>query len=810
MSTPGKNPEDILRREILADASRQAERLLRKARKDADDLKAAAEQAVEAERQKVIGAADKEAARRSGLILAKVPVEVARIRANRAERVLESVHDSVRSRLAAESMTASRLISLVSEAAKLIDSDCIVSLSNSEKALLDTIPNWTRSVAGECGHSVDVADKPLPEGSTGPCVVAKDGSSLCDNSLNARLERMWPGLRCEVAGKLGLSVANESVETAAAPVASARAEGPVVAKVSGPIVTASGMEAAQMFEVVKVGEDGLIGEVVRLDGGKATIQVYEDTTLLHPGAPVALTGAPLSVCLGPGLIGNIYDGIQRPLPAIQAHFGAWIGRGGDFSPVDLDRKWSFTPAADLKPGDNVSGGMVMGTVPETDLFKHSILVPPDVNGVLVSIAPAGEYTLRDTVAVVRTASGERNVALMQKWPVRVPRPARERLRISEPLVTGQRIVDTLFPIGKGGTAAIPGGFGTGKTCTQHQLAKWSDADIIVYIGCGERGNEMTDVLREFPEIVDPKSGHPLMERTILIANTSNMPVAAREVSIYTGITIAEYYRDMGCSVAVFADSTSRWAEALRELAARLEEMPAEEGFPATLPTRLAQFYERAGSFETLGGGKGAISIVGAVSPPGGDFSEPVTQHTQRFIRCFWALDSELANARHYPSINWLRSYSEYGEDVADWWAHRAPDWGSLRAETIQILQREDRLQQIVKLVGPDVLPDSQRLVLFVSEMIKDGFLAQSAFDEIDTYCSPERQMAILRLILTVWRKGQEAIEAGAPLVRVQQLKSVPEVIRAKATWRNEQTDEIRALGDRLLAELDALVGEFRR
>ena len=804
MSTPVKNPEDILRREILADAKRQAERVLRKARSDADDIAAAAEKAIADERAKVFGSADGEASRRSGLILAKVPVEEARIRAARAETVLNSVRDAVRARLAAEAMTPSRLLALVTEAVR------IVSLSLTDRAVLDRNLNWQLAVARDCGHSVEVADEPLPEGSAGPCVAARDGSRICDNRLSSRLERMWPALRCDIAAKLGLSEERRPVETVAPRAPVANAGGPVVTKVSGPIVTARGMEAAQMFEVVKVGEDGLIGEVVRLDGGKAIIQVYEDTTLLRPGAPVELTGAPLSVCLGPGLIGNIYDGIQRPLPSIQAHFGAWIGRGGNFSPIDLDRKWRFTPSAGIAQGSHVSGGLVIGTVPETDLFTHSILIPPDIEGDIVSIAPAGEYTLRDTVAVVRTTTGERNIALMQKWPVRVPRPARERLRISEPLVTGQRIIDTLFPIGKGGTAAIPGGFGTGKTCTQHQLAKWSDADIIVYIGCGERGNEMTDVLREFPEIVDPKSGHPLMERTILIANTSNMPVAAREVSIYTGITLAEYYRDMGCSVAVFADSTSRWAEALRELAARLEEMPAEEGFPATLPTRLAQFYERAGSFETLGGGRGAISIVGAVSPPGGDFSEPVTQHTQRFIRCFWALDSELANARHYPSINWLRSYSEYGEDVADWWAHRAPDWGSLRADTIQILQREDRLQQIVKLVGPDVLPDSQRLILFVAEMIKDGFLTQSAFDQVDMYCSPERQMALLRLILTVYRMGGKAIEAGAPLLKVQQLDCVPRVMRAKATFGNDGMAGLAELENALHQQLDALIAEYRK
>ncbi len=473
---------------------------------------------------------------------------------------------------------------------------------------------------------------------------------------------------------------------------------PVVTRISGPIVTATGMGGAKMYEVVQVGELGLVGEVVRLVGDRATIQVYEDTTMLRPGAAVRDTGAPLSVWLGPGLVGNIYDGIQRPLPGIMARSGAWIRRGEKVEPLDTTKRWVFTPT--VQTGETVIAGQVIGEVVETPLVKHRILTPPDVAGTVRSVVPAGEYTLRDVLAVV----DNRNVTMLQQWPVRQPRPIRERLRITGPLITGQRIIDTLFPIGKGGAAAIPGGFGTGKTIMQHQLAKWSDAEIIIFIGCGERGNEMTEVLREFPKLKDPRSGRPLMERTILIANTSNMPVAAREVSIYTGITLAEYYRDQGFHVAVFADSTSRWAEALRELAARLEEMPAEEGFPATLPTRLAQFYERGGAVTTLAGECASVSIVGAVSPPGGDFSEPVTQHTRRFIRCFWALDTELANARHYPSIHWLQSYSEYTEDVGAWWAKQAADWNELRTEVITLLQREDRLQQIVRLVGPDVLP----------------------------------------------------------------------------------------------------------
>lgn len=580
----------------------------------------------------------------------------------------------------------------------------------------------------------------------------------------------------------------------------------VVTRVSGPVVTAVGMAGAQMYEVVHVGELGLVGEVVRLVGDRVTIQVYEDTTMLKPGAPVRRTGAPLSVWLGPGLVGNIYDGIQRPLPSIQARSGAWIRRGEKVEPLDIERRWTFEPS--VRVGTEVAAGQSIGVVAETPLVQHRVLVPPDVAGKVRTLVEKGDYTLRDPVAVIETPAGPREVRLAQHWPVRVPRPIRERLRIAEPLITGQRIVDTFFPIGKGGAAAIPGGFGTGKTIMQHQLAKWSDAEIIVFIGCGERGNEMTEVLREFPELKDPRSGRPLMERTILIANTSNMPVAAREVSIYTGITLAEYYRDMGLNVAVFADSTSRWAEALRELAARLEEMPAEEGFPATLPTRLAQFYERGGAVTTLAGERGSVSIVGAVSPPGGDFSEPVTQHTRRFIRCFWALDTELANARHYPSIHWLHSYSEYLEDVSGHWETLAPDWTALRTEALTLLQREDRLQQIVKLVGPDVLPDAQRLILFIAEILKDGFLTQSAYDEKDAYCTPERQLALLRIILAIYRRGLELIQSGAPLARVRGLACVPQVIRAKSVYGNTELGQLAQLEQRVRDEFDALGKEF--
>ena len=583
---------------------------------------------------------------------------------------------------------------------------------------------------------------------------------------------------------------------------------PVAVRISGPIVTAVGMQRAQMYEVVHVGNMGLVGEVVRLVGDYATIQVYEDTTMLKPGAPVECTGAPLSVWLGPGLVGNIYDGIQRPLPGIQARSGAWIRRGEKVDPLDATKRWTFEPQ--LKPGDAVTAGQAIGQVAETPLVIHRVMIPPDLNGTVQSITDKGEYTLRDTLAVIDTETGRREVTMLQQWPVRVPRPISERLRITEPLITGQRIIDTFFPIGKGGAAAIPGGFGTGKTITQHQLAKWSDADIIVFIGCGERGNEMTEVLREFPELKDPRSGRPLMERTILIANTSNMPVAAREVSIYTGITLAEYYRDMGLSVAVFADSTSRWAEALRELAARLEEMPAEEGFPASLPTRLAQFYERGGAVKTLAGEQASVSIVGAVSPPGGDFSEPVTQHTRRFIRCFWALDTELANARHYPSIHWLHSYSEYAEDVSQWWKKLAPEWIELRTEALTLLQREDRLQQIVRLVGPDVLPDAQRLILFIAEIMKDGFITQSAFDETDMYCTPERQIALLRIILMLYRKSRDLIQEGAPLARIRSLGCVPQVLRAKAAFGNADMEKLAELEQRVADEIEGLSKEYMK
>jgi V/A-type H+-transporting ATPase subunit A len=576
--------------------------------------------------------------------------------------------------------------------------------------------------------------------------------------------------------------------------------GGVVTRVSGPVVTASGMAGAAMNEVVRVGELGLVGEVVRQAGDAAVIQVYEETSMLKPGAPVLRTGAPLSLWLGPGLIGNIYDGVQRPLPALMAKSGAWIRRGERADPLDLSRRWSYEPL--LKPGQAVTGGQAAGLVKETPLVTHKVLVPPGVQGTVRTAAGPGEYTADAVLAVLDTPAGPAEIRMFHKWPVRLARPAAERARVSEPLVTGQRVIDAFFPMAKGGCASIPGGFGTGKTITQHQLAKWSDAGIIIFIGCGERGNEMTEVLREFPELKDPRTGRPLMERTILIANTSNMPVAAREVSIYTGITMAEYYRDMGFDVAVFADSTSRWAEALREMSSRLEEMPAEEGFPASLPSRLAQFYERGGAVRTLGGERGSVSIVGAVSPPGGDFSEPVTQHTRRFTRVFWSLDTELANARHYPSINWLRSYSDYLEEVGPAWEKIRPGWAGLRDEAMEVLQREEHYRQLARLVGPDALPDGQRLYLFIGGVLRDGYLSQNAFDEADMYCAPEKQAALLDLVMDLYRGARDYIKEGGELAAVAALPCVPEVIKAKTACAGAA--EVAGLAARVGAALRAL------
>lgn len=559
--------------------------------------------------------------------------------------------------------------------------------------------------------------------------------------------------------------------------------------VNGPVVRARGMAAFHMLELVMVGEEGLVGEIIELREDQATIQVYEDTSGLKPGEPVAGSGAPLSLELGPGLIGQILDGIQRPLERIRETTGTFIRRGSKAHRLDRERKWAFEPR--LAVGAELGGGEILGVVPETALIEHRVLVPPTVRGRLKSIVGSGEYTVKEAVASVETTQGDVTLTLMHEWQVRKPRPIGARQRPSVPLITGQRIVDVFFPLAKGGTSAIPGGFGTGKTVTQHNLAKWSDADIIVYIGCGERGNEMTGVLTDFPQLQDPQSGQPLTNRTILIANTSNMPVAAREASIYTGVTLAEYYRDMGYHVAVMADSTSRWAEALREIAGRLEEMPAEEGFPAYLATRLAEFYERAGRIKTLGGGEGSVSIVGAVSPPGGDFSEPVTQHTKRFVRCFWELDKEMASARFFPAINVIDSYSEYHGAVEEWWERfGGEDLKDLKRHALEVLRADYRLQQIVRLIGEDALPDEQRMTLLAARLLKEGFLQQDAFDPVDRYAVPRKQVKMLKAILRYCDIGRVLVRQGVPIYRIRELHAFQTLMRMKSDIPNDRADEI--------------------
>ncbi len=568
-----------------------------------------------------------------------------------------------------------------------------------------------------------------------------------------------------------------------------------VRRVNGPVIEATGVSDAMMLELVFVGEVKLVGETIKLEGNGAIIQVYEDTTGIRPGEPIYGAGMPLSVELGPGLIGTIYDGIQRPLEKIFAATGQYIERGVQMPSLDHERRWHFVPA---EVPEGIGPGTLLGTVQESERVLHKVLVPPGVSGRLITLVPEGDYTIDDSVAAAETRGGRREITMYHRWPIRTPRPVGERLALSIPLITGQRVIDTLFPVAKGGTVAIPGGFGTGKTMTQHAIAKWCDADIIVYIGCGERGNEMTDVLTEFPKLIDPRTGRSLMERTILIANTSNMPVSAREASIYTGVTLAEYYRDQGYHVAVMADSTSRWAEALRELSGRMEEMPAEEGFPAYLPTRIAEFYERAGYMTTLSGESGSVTIIGAVSPPGGDFSEPVTQHTKRFVRCFWALDRQLANARHYPAISWLDSYSEYLEEVSIWWEqHAGSAWAVDRREIMDLLQREVRLQQVVKLVGPDALPDSQRFILEVCTLFKNAFLQQNAFDDIDRYSGVEKQQKMLALIVAYWRRGHVLIKGGTTLVELKKARVLQDLIKMKFTIPNESPEQFDQLEARL-------------
>lgn len=559
-----------------------------------------------------------------------------------------------------------------------------------------------------------------------------------------------------------------------------------------------------MHELVEVGKERLTGEIIRLEKDVATVQVYENTSGLKPGEEVSGTKRPLSVELGPGLIGSVYDGIQRPLEVIRKETGSWVKRGIKAPALSREKKWHFTPK--IKTNMGVSGGNILGTVEESELIEHRILVPPGIQGKILKIADEGEYTIVETVATVKTAEGKRNLNMFHTWSVRKLRPYGVRLLPEVPLITGQRVIDTLFPIAKGGSASIPGGFGTGKTIALQQLAKWSDADVIVYVGCGERGNEMVDILSTFPQLADPKSGKPLMERTILIANTSNMPVSAREASIYTGVTIGEYYRDMGYHVALMADSTSRWAEALREISGRLEEIPAEEGFPSYLPTRLAEFYERGGMVKTLGENRiGSLTVMGSVSPPGGDFSEPVTAHSKRFTRVFWALDKELADARHYPAINWMFSYSGYVDDISNWWSENVDkEWQIYRSETMQILQREDELREIVKLVGPDALPDSQRLILEAARFLRDAFLQQNALDPVDTYSVPLKQFKMLKIIIDAYHSAKAVIDKGVPIFKVLPLPASIEIMRMKSQVPNDKLELLDELHQRSRNEITAL------
>ena len=570
--------------------------------------------------------------------------------------------------------------------------------------------------------------------------------------------------------------------------------------VSGPAVRADGMSSAKMYETVEVGDAKLIGEVIRLTGDVAFIQVYESTSGLKPGEEVIGTGQPLSVLLGPGIIGRIYDGIQRPLDEIAEKSGAFIGRGITTSPVDMKNKYRFNPS--VKKDDAIFGGSVLGTVEETPLLTHKILVPPNYPELTISdIVKEGEYDLEHVIGQASSKNGDKiQLKMYHKWPVRKPRPYAERYDPTVPLVTGQRIIDTYFPIAKGGTGAIPGGFGTGKTVTLHQIAKWADSKVVVYIGCGERGNEMTEVLVEFPHLIDPRSQRPLMERTVLVANTSNMPVAAREASIYTGVTMAEYYRDMGYDVVLVADSTSRWAEALREMSGRLEEMPAEEGYPSYLASRLAEFYERAGRIRALGSPdrSGSVTLVGAVSPSGADFTEPVTTHTIRFIKTFWALDTRLAYSRHYPSINWMQSYSGYLEDISKWWKENvSPDWYDLRAESYHILQREDTLKEIVRLLGPEALPDEEKLVLEVARMLKIGILQQNSFDKVDTYCGPAKQLKLVRLMVKFYKEAQKALKEGKSLADIRALPIITTLLKAKFEVTDEEISKLEEIDKQL-------------
>jgi V/A-type H+-transporting ATPase subunit A len=575
-----------------------------------------------------------------------------------------------------------------------------------------------------------------------------------------------------------------------------------IIKVSGPVVVADHMENARMYDVCRVAEERLIGEIIELRGDKATIQVYEETAGLGPGDPVESTGKPLSVELGPGMIESIYDGIQRPLDVIRDRIGPHIRRGIEQPGIDRKKQWDFEPT--MKKGQKVVPGDILGTVQEGPIVKHHILVPPGVKGEIKEIS-SGNFTVEETIASVDGT----NVNMLQKWPVRQGRPYKEKLPPSNPLVTGQRIIDTFFPMAKGGTACCPGPFGSGKTVTQHQLAKWAEADIIFFVGCGERGNEMAEVLMEFPELQDPKSGEPLMKRTVLVANTSDMPVAAREASIYTGITLAEYFRDMGYSVALMADSTSRWAEALREISGRLEEMPGEEGYPAYLASRLAEFYERAGKVVTLGSEyrEGSLSVIGAVSPPGGDFSEPVTQATLRITKVFWGLDARLAFARHFPAIDWLQSYSLYLDDVQSWWADNVSEkWREFRDEAMRILEEEAELEEIVRLVGVEALSATDRLLLETAKSLREDFLHQNAYHDIDTYTSSEKQVEMLVLIIDLHRLCMEALQRNVPLEQLLQLKEREEIAKLKFVTEKEFPEKLKDLRERIKTKIQNMEG----
>ena len=577
----------------------------------------------------------------------------------------------------------------------------------------------------------------------------------------------------------------------------------VIYGINGPVVTVKNTDSFEMMEMVHVGKQKLVGEIIGITDDITTIQVYEETTGLKPGDPVEGTGAPMNVLLGPGIIDNIFDGIERPLKAIEEEAGAFINRGSSVSALDDKKLWNVTMK--VKVGDKLQGGQIYATLPETPIIEHRLMVPPELSGEVVKVNPNGDYKLFDTVVVIKDDEGvEHNLTLCQQWPIRTSRPVKERLTSSVPLITGQRVIDTLFPIAKGGTAAIPGGFGTGKTMTQHQLAKWCDADIIIYVGCGERGNEMSQVLEEFSELIDPKSQRPMTDRTVLIANTSNMPVAAREASIYTGITLGEYYRDMGYHVAMMADSTSRWAEALREISGRLEEMPAEEGFPAYLPSRLAEFYERGGRAEVLSGGEGSVTLIGAVSPQGSDFSEPVTQNTKRFTRCFWALDKALAYSRHYPAINWMDSYSEYFNDLDPWFRENlGEDFIEYRNRISALLQEESSLMEIVKLIGSDVLPDDQKLVIETARVIRVGFLQQNAFHADDTYVPLEKQKLMMKTILHLHAKAKDIVAQNIPLSKILNLGLFDKLTKMKYDIPNSKPemfdDYIKEIDEKLAA-----------